>query len=71
MDALIAMYEKPSTSNKVYLMKKLFNLQMVEGGYIPKHLNEFNTITNQLDSLKLKFDDEVKALLLLCSLLDS
>jgi hypothetical protein len=32
-DCLSDMYEMPSTSNKVFLMKKLFNLKMQEGGY--------------------------------------
>ena len=31
MKALSSMYEKPSANNKVHLMKKLFNLKMVEG----------------------------------------
>ncbi|KAL5548495.1 hypothetical protein UlMin_003726 [Ulmus minor] len=31
MAALSSMYEKPSASNKVYLMRRLFNLRMVEG----------------------------------------
>jgi hypothetical protein len=31
MAALPSMYEKPSANNKVHLMKKLFNLKMVEG----------------------------------------
>ena len=31
MKALSGMYEKPSANNKVHLMKKLFNLKMVEG----------------------------------------
>ena len=30
MKALSGMYEKPSTNNKVHLMKKLFNLKMTE-----------------------------------------
>nr|TKR84597.1 Glycyl-tRNA synthetase family protein [Populus alba] len=30
MEALSGMYEKPSANNKVHLMKKLFNLKMVE-----------------------------------------
>jgi len=34
MDKLAKMYEKPSTLNKVYLMKKLFSMNMNEG-----HLN--------------------------------
>ena len=44
--ALYNMYEKPSTNNKVHLMKKLFNLKMVEGTPMAQYLNEFNTITN-------------------------
>jgi hypothetical protein len=71
MDALAKLYEKPSTSNKVFLMKRLFNMKMQEGGSIADHLNEFNTVTNQLSSVKVDFDDEVMALLILCSLLES
>jgi hypothetical protein len=68
MDALDKLYEKPSTSNKVFLMKILFNMKMSEGGSVADHLNEFNTVTNQLSSVKVDFDDEVRALLILCSL---
>ena len=46
MDALAKLYEKPSTSNKVFLMKRLFNMKMSEYGYVADHLNEFNTVTN-------------------------
>jgi hypothetical protein len=28
MDALAKLYEKPSASNKVFLMKRLFNMKM-------------------------------------------
>ena len=52
-------------------MKRLFNMKMSEGGCVANHLNEFNTITNQLSSVKLDFDDELRALLILCSLLES
>ena len=44
--ALEKMYEKPSAVNKVYLMKKLFNLKMSENIIGAEHINEFNTITN-------------------------
>jgi hypothetical protein len=71
MDALDKLYEKPSASNKVFLMKRLFNMKMSEGGSIADHLNEFNTVTNQLSSVKVDFDDEVRALLILCSLPES
>jgi hypothetical protein len=71
MDALPKLYEKPLASNKVFLMKRLFNMKMSEGGSVVDHLNEFNTITNQLSSVKVDFDDEVRSLLILCSFLES
>ncbi|KHN21247.1 Retrovirus-related Pol polyprotein from transposon TNT 1-94, partial [Glycine soja] len=51
MKALSDMYEKPSAANKVYLMRRLFNLKMGE--------------------VQIKFEDGVKALILLSSLPDS
>ena len=71
MATLSGMYEKPSTNNKVHLMKKLFNLKMVKGMSVTQHLNEFNTITNQLSSVEIDFDDEIRALILLASLSNS
>jgi hypothetical protein len=71
MDALAKLYEKPSMSNKVFPMKRLFNMNMSEGGSIADHLNEFNTVTNQLSYVKVDFDDEVRALLILCSFPES
>jgi hypothetical protein len=70
MDALDTMYEKPSTSNKVFLMKRLFNMKMSEVGSVSDHLNEFNIVTNQLSSIKVDIDDGVRDLLILCSLLE-
>jgi hypothetical protein len=71
MKALDRLYEKPSASNKVFLMKRLFNMKMSKGGSVVDHLNEFNMVTNQLSSVKVNFDDEVRALLILCSLPES
>jgi hypothetical protein len=71
MDALTKLYEKPSASNKVFLMNILFNMKMSEGGSVADHLNDFNTVTNQLSSIKVDFDDEARALLILCSLPES
>ena len=65
MAALCNMYEKPLASNKVYLMRQLFNLKMTESQLMDKHLNEFNTIMTQLQSVGIDFDDEIKALLIL------
>ena len=41
MSALAKIYEKPLDSNKVFLMKWLFNTKMLEGGSVSNHLNEF------------------------------
>ena len=71
IETLARLDEKPSTSNKVFLMKCLFNIKMAEGGSIADHLNEFNTITSQLSSMGINFDEEIRALLILCSLLES
>ena len=48
MSALGKLYEKPLASNKVFLMKHLFNMKMSEGGSIVDHLNEFNTLKSEL-----------------------
>ncbi|GAA0175765.1 hypothetical protein LIER_28878 [Lithospermum erythrorhizon] len=71
MKALSNMYEKPSASNKVHLMRRLFNLWMTEGASVAQHLNELNSVTTQLSSVEIEFDDEVRALILLSSLSDS
>ena len=68
---LANMYEKPLANNKVYLMKKPFNIRMPEGGSMVKHLNSFNTVVNPLVSVGIKFDDEICALILLASLPNS
>ena len=56
MAALSSMYEKPSAFNKVYLMRRLFNLRMMEGVSVAQHLNELNTVTTQLSSVGIEFD---------------
>ena len=69
--ALSSMYEKLSANNKVYMMKKLFNLKKAEVTPVAQHLNELNTITNQLSTVEIKFDDEVHTLIFLASLPNS
>jgi len=71
IEMLEKLYEKPSASNKVFLMKRLFNMKMSEGGSVEDHLNDFNIVTSQLCSIGVNFDDEVRALLFLCSLRES
>ena len=68
LKALSNMYKKPSAMNKMYLMRRLFNLQISEGGSVIDHINEFNTIVSQLSSVEINFDDEIKVLILMSSL---
>ena len=44
---------------------------MAENASVAKHLNEINTITNQLSYVEIDFDDEIRALIILASLLNS
>ena len=71
MDALSNMYEKPSAANKVFLIRDLVNTRMKEGSSVTVHINNMNSILSRLESVQIKFEDEVQALLLLSSLPDS
>ena len=42
-----------------------------EGAKVSEHLNTFNDILSQLESIGVKMDDEDKAVTLLCTLPDS
>ena len=46
-------------------------MKMSEGGFVADHLNDFNTVTSQLSYVGVNFDDEVRALLFLCSFPES
>ncbi|MCO5552572.1 hypothetical protein L7F22_006085 [Adiantum nelumboides] len=67
-DSLCSVWDGKSASNKVFLMKKLTRLSMKEVSSVSSHLNEFNALYLQLTSKGLNFDDEMKAIFLLCSL---
>ncbi|GKA80076.1 retrovirus-related pol polyprotein from transposon TNT 1-94 [Tanacetum coccineum] len=71
LKALSNMYEKPSASNKVFLIRQLVNTKMNEGASVADHVNEFNSILSRLKSVDIKFDDEVQAPLSLSSLPES
>ena len=43
--------------NKVYLIRRFFNLQMFEGGSVVDHINEFNMILSQLSLVEINFED--------------
>ncbi|KAL4564846.1 hypothetical protein LXL04_028919 [Taraxacum kok-saghyz] len=71
MEALSNMYEKPSTANKVFLMRELFTTRMKEEDSVTVHINNLNSILSRLSSVGIKFDNETQASLLLASLPDS
>ncbi|GJY69932.1 hypothetical protein Tco_0472914 [Tanacetum coccineum] len=55
-------------ANKLYLKNKLYTFYMPAGRKISEHIDEFNKIVLDLANIKVKFDDEDLALLLLTSL---
>ena len=65
---LCGLYEKQSAASQVYWLKKLVDLKMKEGTPMSNHLNEFNTIFNQLIAQAIKFEDSIKAMFLLVTL---
>jgi len=68
---LESLYMKKNLSNIIFLKRQLYILWMKEGTKIVDHLNVLNTLISQLTAMEVKFDDEEKAITLLCSLLES
>lgn len=65
------LYDRKSATNKAFLFRKLVNLKYKDGGSVAEHLNDMKNIVNQLASMKIVFDDELQALMLLSSLHES
>jgi hypothetical protein len=53
------------------LKRQLYILQMKEGMEIVDHFNVFNTLICQLTNMEVKFEDEDKEIMLLCSFPES
>jgi hypothetical protein len=62
------LYITKSLANKLRLKKRLYTIRMSKGTSMQSHLNEFNSIIVDLESLDVKIDDEDKAILLVVSL---
>ena len=43
-------------------------MNILEGQFVVNHLNEFNMVTSLLSSINVNFDEEIRDLLILCSL---
>jgi len=62
------LYMTKSLANKIRLKEMLYTFRMAEGTPVQKHLNDFNSIVVDLESLDVKIEDEDKAILLVMSL---
>ncbi|GAA0167972.1 hypothetical protein LIER_22796 [Lithospermum erythrorhizon] len=58
MKVLLNLYVKPTTHNKVSLVKNLFNKTIVEDTPANTHLNSMNNIINQLTTAGFVVNDE-------------
>jgi hypothetical protein len=65
------LYMTKSFTSGIYLKRQLYSLWMKEGTKVVDHLNTFNTLIIQLTSMEVKFEDEDKAITLLCLLPES
>jgi hypothetical protein len=68
---LESLYMTKSLTSRIYLKRQLYSVRMKEGTKVVDHLNTFNTLIVQMTSMKVKFEDEDKAIRLLCSLPES
>lgn len=63
---LIKVYEDKSLMNKINLRRQLYNSKMKDRVLSHEHLNEFNTLLNNL-----KINEKEQVTLLLCSIVNS
>ncbi|KAH7849584.1 hypothetical protein Vadar_019987 [Vaccinium darrowii] len=59
---------RKNLTNKLYVKKQLYGLQMKEGTNLLEHLNSYNMLNSQLVGFGVTLDEEDKAILLLASL---
>lgn len=68
---LEARYEKKIAVSKPFFTRKLVNMKLKEHGQIEDHINEFQSVVNQLAIIKMVLEDKMQDLLFLSSLLDT
>ena len=68
---LSELFESKNSLNKAFLIRKIVNLKYKDGSSMAEHLSSFQNMVNQLTTMEIILDDELLALLLLSSLLDS
>ena len=70
-EKLESQFMSKTAMTKVYLKQKFYRLKMQEGSDLVEHMNAFNQLVTDLARLRVKIDDEDRAILLLCSLTPS
>ena len=64
-------YEKKVASTKMYLIWLLYNLRMKKSDLVQAHLNEYESLSSQILSQGTPIEDELRAMILMNSLLSS
>eukprot|EP00253_Pinus_taeda_P003620 PITA_03620 len=67
-EKLEKLYMTKSLTNRIYLKRQLYSLQMKEGTKVAEHLNIFYTLICQVSDMEVKIQEEDKDITLLCSL---
>ncbi|KAH9770104.1 hypothetical protein KPL71_012259 [Citrus sinensis] len=62
------LYMTKSLANRLYIKMKMFSLKMIEGASLNEHIDEFNKVCDELETINEGLSDESKALLLISSL---
>ncbi|GKE78809.1 hypothetical protein Tco_1544929 [Tanacetum coccineum] len=70
-DHLARLYEARSLHNKKFLKRKLYAFRMTESTSVTKHINNLNTLFNQLTSLSCNIEPQERVKILLQSLPES
>lgn len=68
MQNLSDTFEKPSTLNKCFMIRKLYTQKLLEDGSISDHISALTKIFDQLSSVEIQIPDEQMKMILLLSL---
>ena len=61
-------YEKKVVATKIYMIRRLYNLQMKESDLVHAHINEYKNLNPQISAEGTTIEDELKAMLVMSSL---
>ena len=65
---LLETYEKKVSATKIYLIRRLYNLQMKESDSVQAHLNEYESLISQVLAQGNTIEDKLREMLLMSSL---